>query len=150
DVVVQNEIVAQAGQREVDGTVVFPSGGGDFEVKTPVTGRLDFVGFEAEGKTRLERLDFDAIDKIGSAAAVEFLDKETIRARLIKFIRERSFIRAGDVGLGELLPVGVEQPHEQIARRTEAARFARKDQALPRAGGKFKPVAIFRFQEAAV
>src|SRR5207248_10514629 len=102
----------------------------------------DFIGFEAEDKTRVERRDFDAIDEVGFAAAVQFLDEQTIRARLVELIGERSFIRAGDVGLGELLPVGVEKSHKQIARRTEAAGLAGEDKPLPLSGGNFKTVKV--------
>ena len=66
----QNEIVAEAGQRQGDGTGVFTAGGGDFEVETRAAGSLDFNGFEAEDKTRVERLDFDAINEVGFATAV--------------------------------------------------------------------------------
>ena len=143
DVVFQSEIIDETDGRDGDGTIVFAPRCGDLDFKAAVARRFDPVRLDAEREAGLERLNLDAIQEIGPGLAIQFFDKQTVCAVLAELVRKRAFVCAGDIGLAQLLAIGVEEAHEQIARRTEAASPAGENQALVLGGREFKPVAVF-------
>ena len=112
DVVFHSEIIAETDGRDGDGTIVFAPHSGDFDFKAAVARGFDAVCLDAEREAGLERLNLDAIHEVGPALAIQFFDEQTVCAVLAELVCKRAFICAGDIGLAQLLAIGVEEAHE--------------------------------------
>ena len=111
---------------------------------------VEFVGVGRECEAGAIRLKFNAVDMIGPAVVQQIFDSQRVIAVGGEGVVDGPFLRARVLDFDELRALGIEQTHEQIAGRAQAAGAADEHQVLTLLGREAEMVAIVRQVEAGV